>query len=229
MPWTTSNDSGLEYSNIAFLDLDTGGDGERDDAWYNQDLPDSPAEDFASVLVEQQNADGSWPSTCMPTYNFPILCTTWALLILERVAPPNPFHLSITKTVTLETSVACHDTMTYTVVLHNDGKRDTPGTLLTDTLPSEVASGSWVVRPPGASDISDRITWSGTVTTGEAITFTFTALHVGACGETVTNTAEFEFPVGEGNATVTFTANPFYLYLPLMIQNDDDYAWRARF
>jgi hypothetical protein len=77
---------GLEYCSIDLIDTD--GDGEHDDDWFNQEPPASPAQDFASVLVAQQNDDGSWPGC---NWGDDILCTTWALLVLEKVAPPPPW------------------------------------------------------------------------------------------------------------------------------------------
>lgn len=69
---------GLELSGIDLLDTD--GDGNRDNDWFNQEPPGSPAEGFASVLVRQQTWSGcAWGS--------PVLSTSWALLILEKVAP----------------------------------------------------------------------------------------------------------------------------------------------
>jgi hypothetical protein len=73
---------GLVYSRIGLIDTD--GDGRRDDAWFKQEPPASPAQDFASVLVAQQDDGGSW-SGCGWGDN--ILCTTWALLTLETAAP----------------------------------------------------------------------------------------------------------------------------------------------
>ena len=65
--------------------IDTDGDTARDDDWFNQDPPLTPADDFASVIVAQQLADGSWPSTC--NWGTAELCTIWALLTLERGVP----------------------------------------------------------------------------------------------------------------------------------------------
>jgi hypothetical protein len=55
-------------------------------------------QDLADVIVAQQNDDGSWPSS--PCYVWPngnygamsgeLLSTEWALLTLERIAPPPP-------------------------------------------------------------------------------------------------------------------------------------------
>ena len=71
---------GLEYSGIDLIDTD--GDSESDDDWFNQEPTASPSQDFASVLVAQQNGDGSWPAT---DWGDETLCTAWALLTLQKV------------------------------------------------------------------------------------------------------------------------------------------------
>jgi hypothetical protein len=68
---------GLEYSRIDYLDLDNDSHPEHD--WYNE---------FASVLVAQQEINGSWPNCYYSSYD-KILSTTWALLVLEKVVPPD--------------------------------------------------------------------------------------------------------------------------------------------
>jgi len=45
-------------------------------------------EDFETVLLEQQLDDGSWPRTLWDYGETPILSTIWALLTLQKVAPP---------------------------------------------------------------------------------------------------------------------------------------------
>jgi hypothetical protein len=75
---------GLEYSGIDLIDTD--GDGQRDDDWFNQEPPAIPPQDFATVLVAQQHPDGFWPSCHWG--DEPVLCTTWALLTLEKAVPP---------------------------------------------------------------------------------------------------------------------------------------------
>ncbi|MCK5040186.1 MAG: hypothetical protein KAR87_04420 [Candidatus Aenigmarchaeota archaeon] len=67
---------GFEYSGIELIDLDNDSIAEHD--WFDE---------FAQVILDQQNADGSW-SGC-PLGN-PILCTEWALLTLEKISPPAP-------------------------------------------------------------------------------------------------------------------------------------------
>ena len=47
--------------------------------------------DFETVLLQQQNPDGSWPFTIWDwAGDRPILSTIWALLTLQKVAPPPP-------------------------------------------------------------------------------------------------------------------------------------------
>jgi hypothetical protein len=70
---------GFEYSEIELIDLDEDGTAEHD--WFAE---------FAEVLVNQQKADGSWPRTLWDNYSPYILSTVWALLTLEKVAPPPP-------------------------------------------------------------------------------------------------------------------------------------------
>ncbi len=67
---------GFVYSQINLIDLDNDGIDEHD--WYTQ---------FAQVLVDQQNIAGFWPADY---WGNQILSTAWALLTLERTAPPPP-------------------------------------------------------------------------------------------------------------------------------------------
>ena len=76
---------GLSANGIELIDTD--GDGQSDDNWYNQEPPLSPPQDFASTIVAQQLADGSWP-VC--NWGTDVLCTTWALLTLEKKIPVLP-------------------------------------------------------------------------------------------------------------------------------------------
>ena len=76
----------LDYSGVDLIDSD--GDGIRDDDWYSQNSPASPAPTLASVIIAQQNTDGSWPGRCR--YGDSVMCSTWALLTLEKVQPPTP-------------------------------------------------------------------------------------------------------------------------------------------
>ncbi|MHA2027888.1 MAG: hypothetical protein ACW99A_12190 [Candidatus Kariarchaeaceae archaeon] len=70
---------GLEYSQIDYLDLD--GDHINETDWY---------EEFAQVLVDQQEPDGSWRYSGYGTHNGYLLDTVWALLTLEKIFPNLP-------------------------------------------------------------------------------------------------------------------------------------------
>jgi hypothetical protein len=107
--------------------------------------------------------------------------------------------------------------VTYTVALSNGGAADAAGTLFTDTLPVEVDLCSWLEQPSGTSVLDDEITWSGTVTAGEAITFRFVVDHVGEVGDVVTNTARYSHASGSGSDTATFTVKERRIvFLPLV-------------
>jgi uncharacterized repeat protein (TIGR01451 family) len=113
-------------------------------------------------------------------------------------------EVSATKSVTPDTDVPYHGLVTYTIVLRNSyAVSDT--VLFTDTLPAEVDFGAWIEQPEGATVVGNVITWSGTVTAGTAITFAFTAQHVGNYGDVVTNTAEFSGTYDAGTAQAVFT------------------------
>ena len=79
---------GLEYSQIDLIDLDGNNVPEHD--WFDE---------FATVLLAQQQGSGSWPSSpCYVWYctqnwgtmSGEVLSTVWALLTLEKIAPPPP-------------------------------------------------------------------------------------------------------------------------------------------
>jgi hypothetical protein len=72
---------GFDFARIPLIDLD--GDGTPEHDWFKE---------IATVIVNQQNADGSWPSC---HWGDPTLCTTWALLALEPFVPPSPVPLDI--------------------------------------------------------------------------------------------------------------------------------------
>jgi uncharacterized repeat protein (TIGR01451 family) len=113
--------------------------------------------------------------------------------------------LSIGKVVT-PTTVALHREVTYTVVLANHGVADAVGVWLTDTLPSEVSYVRPIPPPNGASinGSPETLTWTGTVTAGQAITYTF-VVSVTTGGGTITNTAEYSHTSSQGEGSVTFT------------------------
>jgi hypothetical protein len=72
---------GLDFARIPLIDLD--GDGTPEHDWF---------EEIATVIVDQQNENGSW-NWC--NWGDQTLCTTWALLALEPFVPPSPAPIDI--------------------------------------------------------------------------------------------------------------------------------------
>ena len=134
----------------------------------------------------------------------PLAGTGSATAGFRVIGPP---ELSINKTVTPNTDVAYHGTVTYTVAMTNSGPADAGGTLLTDTLPVSTTFAHWLAQAGAGFDPGppEQITWNGTVTAGEAITLTFVVSHTGDYSEVVTNTALYSHPTGSGSATAGFT------------------------
>ncbi len=130
------------------------------------------------------------------------VATTWAEA--AQCAQSGPM-LSLTKSVTPDTNVEYHGVVTYSISLANTGGAEDANVLLTDTLPTEVDFARWIEQPAGAVVSGDEITWSGAVTTGEVISFTFAVTHVGNYGDVVTNTAEFSGTNNSGTAEAVFT------------------------
>jgi uncharacterized repeat protein (TIGR01451 family) len=127
------------------------------------------------------------------------VATTWA-----DAAKCGPV-LTLAKSASPNTDVAYHGEVTYTLTLTNVGGADDTTASVTDTLPAEVSFARWVKQPAGATESNDEITWSGTVTASEAITFTFIVTHVGDYGDVVINTAEFSGTTITGTAQAGFT------------------------
>jgi hypothetical protein len=78
--------------------------------WFN---------DFANVLVSQQNPDGSWP----PCYGSNILGTEWALLTLQKAVLLPPAHDIAVASVTPSTNFVYRpNSLTISVVVNNLGE-----------------------------------------------------------------------------------------------------------
>ena len=109
---------------------------------------------------------------------------------------------TISKIVTPTTDVENHGTLTYTIVISNGTTISDTAALFTDTLPISMTFGSWLEQPGGATVNNDELTWSNTLTTGTAITFSFTAVHTGTYEDIITNTAEYS-----GSVVISDTAS----------------------
>jgi len=119
--------------------------------------------------------------------------------------------LSLSKNVTPTENAPYHGVFTYTMVISNTGSGNDTHAVFTDTLPSEVDFLSWIVQS-GAAVSNDEITWRGTVTAGESITWTWAATHTGF-GGVITNTAEFSGTTQTGTAEAVFAVEPPVLYV----------------
>lgn len=82
-------EKGLTYMGIELIDTDN--DGEADDNWFNTEPTASPSQDFVSVIVSQQLPSGGWPYSFWDPEPDDILSTAWAVLTLERFAPPQQY------------------------------------------------------------------------------------------------------------------------------------------
>jgi hypothetical protein len=130
--------------------------------------------------------------------------------------PSSP--LSIRKDVAPAGPIPYQSMVIYTAVLSNNDTADASGACFTDTLPSQVDFFQWIKKPNGANVSNDQITWSGTVTAGQAITFTFIANHVGLYGDSVTNIAQYSHASGRGSDEATFIVQAgSNVFLPLVI------------
>lgn len=114
--------------------------------------------------------------------------------------------LSLDKTVNPTVNVLNGDTVTYTLVLANDGGITETAAILTDVLPADVTFNSWVSQPAGAVSSSTAVTWTGEIAPEEEITLIFQADYTGPNTGTVVNTAYFSGTVSTGNDSATFTA-----------------------
>mgnify|MGYP006289566963 CR=1 FL=1 len=118
------------------------------------------------------------------------------------------FRLVVSKSVTPTVNVPYHGLVTYTLTLSNTSPVSDTTVLLTDTLPDAVDFGAWVANHGATVSLDDTLTWSGVVTAGAQMAFTFTAEHTGDYNETVVNTATFSSGAqwwASGADTATFT------------------------
>jgi len=113
--------------------------------------------------------------------------------------------IEISKSVLPVSDVPYHGTVTYTVVVDNIGVADDNSMFFTDTLPAELDFGAWLEQPSGASVSCNEITWNGGLSAGTAVTFSFTANHIGSTSGTVVNTAFFSGTLQGGSDSASCT------------------------
>lgn len=159
-------------------------------------------------------------------YRYATLATIVATMLLGLLAWPglateagiSSANLAITKSV-MPTVISRNGVVTYTISLTNtSATTDATGVFLTDTLPISVTFARWVAQSAGAGVIGNVLTWTGPITAGQAITFSFVARHTGSYGEVVTNTVFYSAAI-TGTAVATFTVEPQpVIYLPVVIK-----------
>jgi uncharacterized repeat protein (TIGR01451 family) len=111
--------------------------------------------------------------------------------------PGNP-HLTLTKTVSGNRNVG--DTMTYTILIANDGTVASPDIVaadeLTDVLPASLAlvDASASAGTAGATVGTNTVTWNGTVPAGGSVTVTVHAtINAGQQEQSVSNQASVSY------------------------------------
>jgi len=114
----------------------------------------------------------------------------------------------LTKSVTPTTNVIPNDPVTYTISLANTNVVSDTNALLTDTLPISTTFSHWVMEPAGTIRNGNAITWTGTITANEGITFTLVASYTGNYSETVTNTTYFSGTGVTRSDDATFAVPP---------------------
>ena len=137
----------------------------------------------------------------------------------EKISVPAPL-LSIGKAVAPNGVVKHSSWVTYTVYLNNAGQLDASNAMLTDTLPVSVTFTSWVQQPGAAAVIENEIRWTGDVTAGQSVTFTWVASQTAAYGQTVVNTARYSHATGSNVAQASFVVEvgPYRVFLPVVVK-----------
>jgi uncharacterized repeat protein (TIGR01451 family) len=109
-------------------------------------------------------------------------------------------------------------TVAYTILLQNTGYADDT-VMLTDTLPSEVVFDEWLTMPAGTILSLDEteIGWTGTLTAGGTLTWTFSVTNTVASG-TVTNTVTFAGLKDSGSDAAAFEAMKWQVLMPLIFR-----------
>lgn len=113
--------------------------------------------------------------------------------------------LALNKTAT-PGAVEQGDLVVYTLKLTNNGTLSDTNVLMTDTLPSAVDFAHWITRPANTAINGREITWSGTVTNSQSITFTFAVTNLVNSGPIV-NTAYFSGTQKTGAGSASYSVS----------------------
>jgi uncharacterized repeat protein (TIGR01451 family) len=107
-------------------------------------------------------------------------------------APPRP-RLSVVKSVEPAAEVEPGGTLTYTILVTNEGELAAPNVVLTDVLPAEAEFATWIISPAGTQVAGKTVYWQGEVGAGKAVTWAFTTKVSGILGARVINTATLTY------------------------------------
>lgn len=136
-------------------------------------------QDMANEIIAEQNGDGSWPSS--PAYVWyygtpahyvhPTLSTAWALLTLERFAPPPPVaDFDVIKSASASV-ITAGSPVTYTFKVVNTKEVPISNIVLTDDKLGVIAGpNSGDTDSDGVLDVGEE--WIYTKTTNLAVTTT---------------------------------------------------------
>jgi len=137
--------------------------------WYDQ---------ISTMIVDNQNPDGSWPTDNWDYGGGRILSTSWALLTLEKTTERPPASFDVVKSADTLT-VAPGGAVTYTYLVSNTGGVSISTVVLTDNKLGVIAGpASGDTNSNGKLDPLE--TWTYTATTNLAVTTTNTATATGA-------------------------------------------------
>ena len=132
-------------------------------------------------------------------------------------------QLAVLKTAQLTDSLPWHGVITYSLALTNHSVLVAAGTVLTDTLPDNLAFAAWLNQPAGAQVVANQLLWTGAVEANQTLIFTYLASHTGQYGEVFTNVVEVWHPVGGRSSSSVRVgveaAQPSFdhqLYLPII-------------
>jgi len=181
---------------------------------YNGDFSDIPAGALVTVkgLISE---DGDGRRIRVRNYKMHSIADDVTLLEM-------PGTLAITKTVETAGDVYPGDSVTYTIVLRHVSGAPVAA-MLTDTLPSEVNFGAWIVQS-GAVEANDVITWQGAVEMGAEVRLVFTAIlqkNTASIVIPVVNRVFYTTPYG-GSGSDAAIFDLFVtktIFLPLVMRN----------
>lgn len=164
--------------------------------WYDQ---------FTTAIVAQQNPDGSWPTTNWAGHP---LSTSWALLTLEKAAPPAKVaDIALTKTVN-NTQPVVGNTIQYTLIINNRGPDPANDVTAVEKLSTNL---QFVSATPskGSYDPTTGIWTIGIMANGESVNLVINAIVLNPgpiINEANATALEFDPDLTNNQATQTIEA-----------------------